>query len=176
VTEFRTALALLPPTAGTEPAYDAFDAWLHAAGWDTDRLELRPSPDHETLGYRVCAVETCDRPTWGRANQGLCSGCDAAWRRRGRPDRRTFDRQPPHRFRQHHAERCSVMRNGEQCPRPARHNGLCRAHTYVVSKSSCDPAVVLATLDMSGVSLRPGGRDVNLPSLCRAYRSLAQAV
>jgi hypothetical protein len=148
VTEFRASLVLLPRADGAEPANDAFESWLRGAGWDAQRLELRPSPEHETLGYRLCAVEQCDRPAWGQANRGLCSGCANAWRRNGRPDRQLFDSQPPSRIRRHHViELCSVTRQGKRCARRARRDGLCSAHGDLVRKSNRDPAVVVATFE-----------------------------
>ena len=58
----RGALALVPTEGEIDPAINPFDQWLLAAGWDADRLELRPSPIHDTLGWKVCAVDACDRP------------------------------------------------------------------------------------------------------------------
>lgn len=148
MTEFRASLVLLPPAAGVEPDADAFESWLRGAGWEPERLELRPSPDHETLGYRLCAVEECDRPAWGQADQGLCSGCAIAWRRNGRPDRELFNSQPPSRIRRHHVvELCSVTREGKRCARPARWDGLCRAHADLVRKSNCDPTIAVTTFE-----------------------------
>jgi len=148
VTGYRSKLILLPGAAATDPTTAAFESWLHAAGWSAERQELRPSPDHETLGYRVCAVETCDRPTWGQANQGLCSGCEAAWRHSGRPDRRIFDLQPPIRVRKHQAIKpCAVTRNGKRCARQARHYGLCQAHGDAVRRTPGDRDIVVASLE-----------------------------
>jgi hypothetical protein len=80
MTGHRSALVLLPPLDDHVDSTDsAFDEWLRAAGWDADRMELRPPTDHGTLGYQVCAVDACHRVAWGKANQGMCSGCAGAW-------------------------------------------------------------------------------------------------
>jgi len=147
VTGFRSALVLLPQADDVDPIDGAFDLWLEAAGWDRDRMELRPPADHENFGYRVCAVHSCDRVTWGQANQGMCPGCASAWIKAGRPNLDLFFQQSPNRDRWHHnSALCAVERNGKRCPRPARQNGLCSTHFDALEAAEPDQTLVLATL------------------------------
>jgi hypothetical protein len=87
----------------------AFDLWLEEAGWNGDRMELRPLADHPTFGYLICAVEACGRVAWGQANRGMCPSCAGAWMRLGRPALERFFEQSPNRERWHHIqESCAV--------------------------------------------------------------------
>ena len=57
-----SGLVLLVSPDPVETTSQAFDHWLRDAGWDDRQAQLRPPADHETLGYRVCAVDACERP------------------------------------------------------------------------------------------------------------------
>ena len=142
----RGALALVPTEGDIDPAINPFDQWLLAAGWDGDRLELRPSPTHDTLGWKVCAVDACDRSAWGQKNSGLCNGCKTQWHSQGQPDRLLFDRQPPKRNCMKQPTPCSVTRNGVRCSRSARRKGLCGPHAAAVLRSAGEGDDVIAGL------------------------------
>ena len=102
MTRHRSALVLLPQVDEVGRSDSAFKLWLEEAGWDDDRMELRPPADHPTLGYLICAVDACGRVAWGQANQGMCPGCAGAWMRVGRPALEPFFQQSPNRERWHH--------------------------------------------------------------------------
>ena len=143
----RSALVLLPPDLGADPSNSPFERWLQKAGWDPNLLQLRPSPTHATLGWRACAVDTCDRPAWGRQNNGLCEGCKTQWQARGKPDRGTFDRQPPKRLRMNeHPSACLVSHQGVRCGRDAQNKGLCGPHSFTVMRSTRGREAVIADL------------------------------
>jgi hypothetical protein len=148
MTGHRSALVLLPQADDVKCTDGAFDSWLDAAGWDADRMELRPPADHENFGYRICAVHSCDRVAWGQANQGMCSGCARAWMRAGRPTLEPFYLQSPNRERWHHTSAsCTVERNGTRCARPARQNRLCSNHFDALKAGGPDHVAVLATFE-----------------------------
>lgn len=148
MTDHRAALVLLPqPDDHRSQAGGAFDEWLRDAGWDAERMELRPPADHDTLGYLVCAVRTCDRVAWGQANRGMCPGCAGAWMKANRPDLEKFALQSPNRDRWHHNPApCAVERHGTQCSRPVRQNGLCASHFDAAKRIGSGDAATLATL------------------------------
>jgi integrase len=174
----RGALVLLPPEAGADASISAFEQWLRSAGWDEDLLLLQPRSTHETLGWKDCAVDACDRPAWGLTNGGLCEGCSAAWYQAGRPDRVIFDRQPPkrHRVRQHLTP-CLVTRNGVRCGRNAQNRGLCGPHSYTVTRSKRDSVVVIAELSplpsLGPCRVASCDRLAHLPGerLCKAHHN-----
>jgi hypothetical protein len=143
------ALVLLPPSGDDDDPQSAFMLWLQAAGWDGDLMELRPAASHENFGYKVCAVEVCDRVAWGRANQAMCPGCARAWETSGRPDRELFVLQPPRRVRWHHVKTpCVVERNGRRCERPVRYsNRFCDFHAGAVRTAGAAPGSVLSELE-----------------------------
>lgn len=144
----RSQLVLLPQVDEVDRSDSAFELWLQEAGWNGDRMELRPPADHPTFGYLICAVESCGRVAWGQANQGMCPGCASAWMRGGRPALEQFFQQSPNRERWHHVhESCAVERNGIRCARPVRQNGLCSKHFDAVKTGGADHAAVLATLE-----------------------------
>lgn len=143
----RGALVLMPPDPGVDPSNSPLEHWLETAGWDPNLLQLRPSPTHATLGWRTCAVATCDRPAWGQQNNGLCEGCKTQWQARGKPDRSTFDRQPPKRLRfNERPTACLVSHQGVRCGRDAQNKGLCGPHSYVVMRSTRDREAVIGEL------------------------------
>lgn len=148
MTGHRSELVLLPQLDEAGRSDSAFELWLEEAGWDSDRMELRPPANHPTFGYLICAVESCGRVAWGQANQGMCSGCASAWMRVGRPALEQFLQQSPNRERWHHIhESCAVERNGIRCARPVRQNGLCSKHFDAVKTGGPDHAAALATLE-----------------------------
>ena len=147
MTGFGTALVLLPQSEDEEE--NAFTTWLQAAGWNAELMELHPPSNHENFGYRVCAVEACDRVAWGQANQEMCPGCARAWVRSGRSERELFLRQPPRRVRWHHVTTpCAVERNGRRCERPVRYSGrFCEVHAKAVKAAAADLDAVLESLE-----------------------------
>lgn len=150
MTDYRSALMLMPQAEPDGEADNAFDSWLEEAGWNPAQQVLRPPQTHETLGWRECIVVGCGRPAWDARGRGLCNGCLAVWRDHGQPDLEIFSQRPSRRVEYQIFDRCSVIRDGVQCGRKAHANGMCKRHDdmvrhhVVVRKRS--RAEVLATL------------------------------
>jgi hypothetical protein len=135
MTAIRSALVLLPQVQDDEQARGAFGIWLENAGWNSERQFLRPSPTHDTLGWKQCAIVNCNRPAWGEKSHGLCRGCLALWRR-DRPDLETFYQQPRKRLEDYCHDRCSVVRDGRRCERFVVSKGLCKPHRQGASQQT----------------------------------------
>ncbi|SLF34060.1 phage integrase family protein [Mycobacteroides abscessus subsp. abscessus] len=150
MTDYRSALVLMPQAGPDGEVDNAFDSWLEGAGWNAALQVLRPSPAHETLGWRECIVVGCSRPAWDARGRGLCNGCLAVWRDHGQPDLEAFSQRPSRRVEYQIFDRCSVIRDGVQCGRKASAHGMCKRHAdrvrHHVSVRNRPQAEVLKTL------------------------------
>ncbi|MFA4085279.1 site-specific integrase [Mycobacteroides salmoniphilum] len=132
MTDYRSALVLMPQAEPDDEADNAFDSWLQEAGWSPDLQVLRPPQTHETLGWRECIVVGCGRPAWDARGRGLCNGCLAVWRDHDQPDLEVFSQRPSRRVEYQIFDRCSVVRDGVQCGRKAHAHGMCKRHDDLV--------------------------------------------
>ena len=108
-------------------------AFLTAAGWNAERLELYPPPDHPLLARGLCQITNCDSMT---ATRGLCFSCNARSRKRGDITYEEFLKIPRDGRRKGLPILCTVP----NCPRLRCRikTGLCPAHDNAYLKQQRD--------------------------------------
>ena len=106
---------------------------LEGLGWDPERLELSPPPEHPSFGYCVCEVVGCDVPA--TRGDALCTTCKKRWNeRQAGDDPITLDAfkaipRPSQRLRGNQPwPLCRVCCVPPLHLRPVAGHGLCNAH------------------------------------------------